>query len=164
MTSVDEAQAGNGYEAAYLSPGLAWTIFVLSLVGVGLSAYLFYAHLNSPAVLACPENATVNCAKVTTSPQSYFLGMPVSLLGLVFYLVFAVVNFPRLAAGRALGLVRLVMAVGAMIFVLWLVYAELLLVGAICLYCTGVHLVTLAIFLLVVYASVQGGLFSRRSS
>ncbi len=163
MTSVDEAQAGNGSEAAYPSPVLAWAVFLLSVVGVGLSVYLFYAHLNTPAVLACPENATINCAKVTTSPQSYFLGIPVSLLGLIFYVVFAVVNFPRLAGGRALGMARLVMAVGAMAFVLWLVYAELLLVGAICLYCTGVHLVTLAIFLLVVYASVQGGLFSRRS-
>ena len=163
MTSVDEAQAGKESEAGFSSPVLAWSIFLLSLAGVALSVYLFYAHLNTPAVLACPENATINCAKVTTSPQSYFLGIPVSLMGLVFYVAFSVVNFPRFAGGRALGMLRFVMALGAIGFVLWLVYAELLLVGAICLYCTAVHLVTLVIFLLVVYSSVQSGLFSRRS-
>ncbi len=163
MTSVDEAQTGEAGGSVYSSPGLAWSIFLLSLVGVALSAYLFYAHLNTTAVLACPENATINCAKVTTSPQSYFLGIPVSLLGLLFYVAFSVVNFPRFAAGRALGILRFAMALVALGFVLWLVYAELLLVGAICLYCTGVHLVTLFIFLLVVYSSVQSGLFSRRS-
>ena len=33
-----------------------------------------------------------------------------------------------------------------MAFVLWLVSAELLILNSICIYCTGVHIVTFAIF------------------
>ncbi len=40
-----------------------------------------------------------------------------------------------------------------MAFVLWLVYAELLIINHICLYCTGVHIVTFA--LMVVLAMVS---------
>jgi uncharacterized membrane protein len=39
----------------------------------------------------------------------------------------------------------------AMCFVLWLVSAELLIIKNICLYCTGVHLVTFALFLVLTH-------------
>jgi uncharacterized membrane protein len=48
--------------------------------------------------------------------------------------------------------VRFVLAIGAMCFVLWLISAELLIIDNICLYCTGVHIVTFA--LLVVLSRV----------
>jgi uncharacterized membrane protein len=47
---------------------------------------------------------------------------------------------------REVHLARLVLATVGMGFVLWLVAAELLIIGNICLYCTGVHLVTFAVF------------------
>jgi uncharacterized membrane protein len=37
-----------------------------------------------------------------------------------------------------------------MIFVLWLLSAELLIIDNICLYCTGVHIVTFALFVIMV--------------
>jgi uncharacterized membrane protein len=36
-----------------------------------------------------------------------------------------------------------------MCFVLWLVSAELLIINNICLYCTGVHIVTFALFVVI---------------
>jgi uncharacterized membrane protein len=43
-------------------------------------------------------------------------------------------------------LLRLIFAIAGIGFVLWLVTAELLIIKAICLWCTGVHLTTFALF------------------
>ena len=133
-----------------LSP-LSIAIFVLSIIGVLVSAYLTYAHFTEATVLACPETGIINCAKVTTSAQSHFLGMPVSVLGLAFYIVFAGINFPTIHRSRNLDILRFVMSAGSVLFILWLIYAELVLINNICLWCSVVHLVTLVIFFANVY-------------
>ena len=134
-------------------PVARWAVYsswVLSLVGLALAIYLTVAHFQGTQILACSDTGLVNCAKVTTSPQSYFLGVPVAVLGLVNFIVFSVIMSPW--AWRSslywLHLVRVALSVGGMIFVLWLVYAELIIINNICLYCTGVHLVTFAIFVI----------------
>lgn len=144
---VDREDAALGSK---LSP-LSLAIFVLSVVGIIVSAYLTYAHFTQATVLACPETGIINCAKVTTSAQSHFLGMPVSVLGLVFYVVFAGVNYPSLIRSRRLDLLRFFMSAGSVLFILWLVYAELVIINNICLWCSVVHVVTLAIFFMNVY-------------
>jgi uncharacterized membrane protein len=48
---------------------------------------------------------------------------------------------------------RFAIAVVSMCFVLWLLYAELIIIDNICLYCTAVHIVTFA--LLVVLSRVS---------
>ena len=45
---------------------------------------------------------------------------------------------------------RLASVVAGMIFVLYLVYAELIGVGRICPYCTSVHIITFLLFTLIV--------------
>ncbi len=141
---------------------LPWTIFILSLAGVAISSYLVLAHLTQASVLACPENGTINCAKVTTSAQSRFLGIPVAYLGLGFFTIYSLVNWPRSFYKRLQSILRLGMALGSVAMVLWLIYAELLIINAICLWCSAVHLITLSIFFLVVYATIQFRLISTR--
>jgi len=41
-------------------------------------------------------------------------------------------------------------AVGGIGFVLWLLYAELILIGAICVWCTVTHVIAFALFVVVV--------------
>jgi uncharacterized membrane protein len=129
------------------------TTFLLSLVGLGLSTYLTVTHFE-PALLICNfSKSVINCAKVTTSAQSYFLGVPVAILGLGNFVVMTALNSPW--AWRAknywVHVTRFVLTMGAMCFVLWLVSAELLIIKNICLYCTGVHLVTFALFVVLTY-------------
>lgn len=125
------------------------TTFVLSLIGLGLSIYLTIAHFEGSQILACSDSGTVNCALVTTSAQSYFLGMPVAILGLANYVVMSVMNSPWAwrTSLRAVHVARFGLGVLSMCFVLWLVYAELIIIGHICLYCTAVHVVTFALLL-----------------
>lgn len=134
-----------------LQPVPRWavvTTWLLSLLGLGLAIYLTIAHFEGSQILACSDTGLVNCAKVTTSAQSYFLGIPVAVLGLFNFVIFSVINSPWVwkLTNYWVHVARIVLAIGGMIFVLWLVYAELIIINNICLYCTGVHIVTFALF------------------
>jgi len=129
------------------------TTFLLSLVGLGISIYLTITHFR-PMLLVCSSTGTIDCAAVTTSAQSSFLGVPVAILGLANFVVMSVLNSPWGWRARAywIHVARFVLAIAGMVFVLWLLSAELLIIDHICLWCTGVHVVTFA--LLVVLARV----------
>ena len=126
-----------------------WTSLGLSLIGLGLSIYLTIGHYRGSQFLACSDHGLVDCAVVTTSAQSRFLGMPVAVLGLADYAVMTALVTPWAwrSALRVVHLARFALSVMAMVFVLWLVYAEIIVIGHICLYCTGVHIVTFALLI-----------------
>jgi len=123
---------------------------VLSLFGLGVSIYLTIDHF-AKIPLACSDTGLVNCQKVTTSAESHFLGIPVALLGLVFYVVMTAINVPPLwyRADRRIHLFRLALAAVGVLFALYLVGAELLIIGNICLWCTSVHVITFILFVLI---------------
>lgn len=140
-----------------VAPAAIWRIAstgILSLIGLGVAIYLTVDHF-ATIPLACSDTGIVNCAKVTTSNQSYFLGIPVAVLGLCFYTVMVAVNSPWAwrAADRRIHLLRLALVVVGMCFALYLVACELLIIGSICLWCTSVHVITFCIFVIVVTAA-----------
>ena len=139
---------------------LQLTTFVLALAGLGVSIYLTIAHFTESTLAGCSESGLVNCTKVTTSPQSYVFGIPVAVLGLAFYLFAAAIMSPWAwqAARREIHLLRLASVVVAIGFVLYLIYAELFIIGSICLYCTSVHAITFVLFVLTVIAAATWGL------
>src|SRR6185437_10228690 len=53
------------------APWMQLTTFILALGGLGVSIYLTIAHFTESALAGCSESGTINCTKVTTSPQSY---------------------------------------------------------------------------------------------
>lgn len=128
-----------------------WTTFTLAAAAVAVSSYLTVAHYTSPDLLACVENGLVNCARVTTSAQSRFLGIPVAVIGLGWSLATAVLCHPIAWRSRStwIGYARLALAFAGIGFVLWLVYAELFVVRAICLWCTAIHVLTFALFVVI---------------
>jgi uncharacterized membrane protein len=134
--------------------------FVLALAGLGVSIYLTIAHFTESTLAGCSESGLVNCTKVTTSPQSYVFGIPVAVLGLAFYLFAAAIMSPWAwqAARREIHLLRIASLVVAIGFVLYLIYAELFIIGSICLYCTSVHAITFVLFVLTVIAAAAWGL------
>ena len=136
-----------------VAPAPRWAVAstaVLALVGLGISTYLTIAHYIGTQALACSDNGAINCAKVTTSPESVILGIPVAVLGLAFYLAAVPLFSPWSwrSTDRRVHILRLVAICTGMVFVLWLIAAELLIIGAICLWCTGVHLVTFGLFVI----------------
>jgi uncharacterized membrane protein len=124
----------------------------LALVGLGASIYLTIAHFSSPKVLACSSSGTINCAQVITSAQSTFLGVPVAVLGLGWFLVMTALCLPVAwrSENRLVHLARLAGTIAGVGFALWLVYAELFIIGAICEWCTVAHLTAFGLFAIAV--------------
>jgi uncharacterized membrane protein len=145
---------------------LQWVSFLLALAGLGVSIYLTIAHYTESHLLGCSESGLVNCTKVTTSPQSYVFGIPVAVLGLAFYVAAVALMSPWAwrSARREIHLLRLASVVVGIGFVLYLLYAELFIIGSICLYCTSVHAITFVLFLLTVIAVAAWGLPERQRS
>jgi uncharacterized membrane protein len=136
---------------------------LLAVVGLALSAYETYAHFSGSNHLAgCPiGKGTFNCFAVITSSQSMVFGVfPVALLGLIFYVVVTALMTPWAwqTQRREVGLLRLVAMITGMGFVMYLIYAEVVQIGQICEYCTGVHIITFLLFCFTVFAAAIWGL------
>ena len=130
------------------------TTFILSLIGLALSTYLTITHFE-PQALVCTDHGFINCAAVTTSAQSHILGIPVAILGLGNYVVMTALNSPWAwrSQHRWVHEARFILAIVSMCFVLWLIYAELIIINNICLYCTGVHITTFALLIVLTLVS-----------
>lgn len=165
--SPQDAPAATGLLGRLLAPwrSMGWlplTTLVLSLYGLGASIYLTIAHYDTSIRLACSDNGLVNCQAVTTSSQSVVFGIfPVAVLGLAFYVFMVAVNLPwgwRLSRSQpVVRWGRLGSVVVGMGFVIYLIYAELIQINAICLWCTSVHAATFLIFVLVVFHTSFAG-------
>jgi uncharacterized membrane protein len=132
---------------------------LLSLGGVAVSAYLSYEHYTTSTTLACPNRGVLNCLKVTTSAESKLLGIPVAVLGLIFFL--AMVGFCLPAAWRSrapqLHWARLGATLAGVVMVVYLISVELFVLDAICIWCTAAHGIALALFSAVVLAMGASG-------
>lgn len=122
-------------------PGLA--SLLIALVGLGVSTYLTIEHFSTTPSFACPESATINCLKVTTSRWSHFGPIPVAVLGLIFFLTMTALCLPMTWRLRVLDPLRIAGAVTGVLTALVLVWIELFKVDALCLYCTAVHICSL---------------------
>ncbi|MER7008756.1 vitamin K epoxide reductase family protein [Dactylosporangium sp. NPDC000555] len=121
---------------------------VLAVAGLGVSVYLTIEHFTSSTTLACPETGALNCLKVTTSEQSAVFGIPVAVLGLVYFVAMLVLSLPALwrSTRPAIRYGRLAFASIGVLFVFYLVFAELFTLNAICLWCTAVHVLAVGLF------------------
>jgi uncharacterized membrane protein len=137
-------------------PWIRWTTLVLSLAGLGVSIYLTIAHYTTATILVCSNKGFVDCAKVTSSSQSMVFGvLPVAVLGLAFYVFMVAINSPWgwRAQLPAIWWARLGSVIVGIGFVLYLLYAEIIQIGNICLWCTSVHVITFLLFVLIVFAA-----------
>jgi uncharacterized membrane protein len=155
-----EAAAPSATEdRGWRSPSWAPVVsLIICILGIAVASYLTYAHYTDPRNLACADSGVINCARVTTSAQSRFLGMPVAVLGLAYFIGMAVLCAPWFwrRPEPVVRIVRIVGAVAGIAMILYLIYAELFIIDAICLYCTVVHVLTLLLFVAICAATVSG--------
>lgn len=132
------------------------SLLLMSVVGLGISIYLTIVHYNSKVSLFCTTGGVVNCQSVTSSAYSVIPGttIPITIPGMLWFVVLgALASVGLWAAARSveapswLRLYTLLWTIPGLAFVLYLVYCEIVLVQRICEWCTGVHLLTLASFL-----------------
>ncbi|MFG2086060.1 MULTISPECIES: vitamin K epoxide reductase family protein [unclassified Spirillospora] len=145
MTAEGRAKTAPPPPAWFLIP--AW---VLTIAGLGISVYLTVTHYDEGA-LVCSASKTVDCHAVTTSEYSTLAGIPMPLLGLAFFVAFGALITPwALRSARPpLRWGRVASTAVGVLFVVYLVTVELALLHKICLWCTGVHAITVLLFVLV---------------
>ncbi|AHH94930.1 hypothetical protein GCM10010174_35270 [Kutzneria viridogrisea] len=136
---------------------LTYGTLVLSLAGLAVAIYMTISHYTDDATLICSVNAMIDCAAVTNSPEAVIFGIPVAVLGLVFFVPMVVLTSPWAwrAELPALRWMRLGGVVVGLLFVVYLVTVELAIIGKICEWCTGVHVITLALFALILTAELR---------
>lgn len=121
----------------------------LAAIGLGVSVYLTAVHYSQATVpLLCSTSGLVNCEEVTTSPSSMVGPAPVAVLGLLWFVATLALLAWRGSARGPWPLVRVLWGFGGVLAVFYLIYAELFLAGAICLWCTVVHVVVIGLFLI----------------
>jgi uncharacterized membrane protein len=127
---------------------------LLSIAGLGVATYLTITHFDKTA-LVCSDTGAINCAKVTSSPQSVIVGIPVAMLGLAYFIPMIALCLPVAwrTVDRRIHLARLLLSVTGVGMILYLIIAELFIIKAICLWCSGVHLITFILFVIIVTAS-----------
>jgi uncharacterized membrane protein len=141
----------------------AWTALAalgFAVAGLAVSIYLTAEHYTTPTLLACPETGVVNCQKVTSSPQSIVLGVPVAVWGVGYFVAMVALTLPWAWRNHhpLLRRSRLALAAIGVASVVYLVGVELFAVDAICLWCTAVHVITLALFAVIVFrAAIDEG-------
>jgi uncharacterized membrane protein len=152
MTSDTTTRPPQRLVPGWLAPlSLTWCV-----LGLAVAAYLTYEHYTGSTTLACPASGAVDCAKVTSSAWSSILGIPVAPLGLVFFAVMFVLCLPGLLRRRsaALDVARLGFSGVGLLTALYLLWAELFQIHAICLWCTGVHVLTFLLFVTLLFGLV----------
>jgi uncharacterized membrane protein len=134
-------------------------LLAMALGGVAISIYLTSVHY-AGTPLVCSVGGVVNCTQVTTSVYSLVPGtqIPITIPGMLWFLVSAALAIlaDRQRARGSPTFVRLCLAhlawgAAGLLAVLYLVYAEIVRLHAICEWCTVVHVLTLLTFLLALY-------------
>jgi uncharacterized membrane protein len=134
----------------------------LGLGGAGLlvSLYLTLLHYFSAVPLACPgSGGAIDCERVLTSPQAVVLGLPVAAWGLLWFVVAVALAASAfggpLAGADWLGRARAAWSLVGALVVVYLIYTELLVIGKICLWCSTVHVLVLAMLVVEVVAAAD---------
>ena len=121
---------------------------LLSLLGVFVALYLYLFKIGKIGSLVC---GTGGCETVQLSRYSRFLGVEVSLIGLIGYvglLAFTLWSLrPGLAGARwPATLLSLLSGIGVA-FAVYLTWLELFVIHAICRWCVGSAAIITAIFI-----------------
>ncbi|HZV51126.1 MAG TPA: vitamin K epoxide reductase family protein [Candidatus Dormibacteraeota bacterium] len=133
-----------------LQPGL---LAALGVVGGGIAVYLTFVHA-SAAALVCSASGLVNCERVLTSSYAVILGSPVptSAAGILWFAVSTALALAQLRrpSSRPLARAHLGWGLAGLATVLYLVYVEIVQLGALCAWCTAAHVAVVLTFLLAI--------------
>ncbi|HEX2911636.1 MAG TPA: vitamin K epoxide reductase family protein [Chloroflexia bacterium] len=134
---------------------------ILTVVGIIISSYLTYTHFSNSIIICTPDHS---CDTVNQSIYAYFppkSGIPVSLLGLIGYVILAglqiarwrisrmaVMDFNTISTRGRLDMVLFLGTLLGVVFSLYLTAMELWVIHAICWWCVGSAITISLLFIL----------------
>ena len=127
-------------------------LLILSLIGAGIAIYLTSVHYEN-VPLVCSTSGIIDCAHVLASSYSVVPSttIPITVPGLVWCVIsaaFAIVGLRLQPVPLWLRITQFALSLSGMLVVLYLVYVEIVRLHTICIWCTGLHVVILMMFLI----------------
>jgi uncharacterized membrane protein len=124
----------------------------LALVGLADAIYLTVQHVTGQSVRC---TIVSGCSEVLSSSYASFNGIPLALIGAVAY--FTVFSLATLAAFDYPFVAKLLLVVTGLMFLttLWLIYLQAVVIGHFCQFCLLSAAVTIALTVLVLFASTR---------
>lgn len=138
-------QASSNKPAA-VSNWLSIAFLIVSAVGFIDATYLTTQHfLGAP--VAC--SILKGCEQVTTSPYSIIFGIPVALLGSMYYLTILILSVIYLDS-KKINILNIIVKISPIGFLasLCFIYLQIFVIKAICLYCMGSAATSTLLFIL----------------
>ena len=126
---------------------------LVALVGFITALYLFYMEVTKD--FACLINAGIfDCKAVNQSVYAKILGIPVSLLGIMFYLAVIIVSFLAIFTKNKYWLSFFLPAAGVIgfLFSIYLTVIEAFVLVQFCEFCLVSAICSLALFILIIFA------------
>ncbi|MDQ7009291.1 MAG: vitamin K epoxide reductase family protein [Candidatus Gracilibacteria bacterium] len=150
-------------------------IFILLvIIGIGISSYLTYTHFTNVSVACGTENSQVfgitqetsDCNSVLNSKYSEILGVPVSILGILFYIGILVLFLLNLYKEKFNKITKIkyfdkFLLIGTSIGLLMSIYftfVQLFILKSFCVYCFTSACITLILFGFTIFLYKKGGL------
>jgi uncharacterized membrane protein len=129
-----------------------WIIF--ALIFVSFIGFLDATYLTAKHYLGTPLECSIfeGCERVTTSPYATVFGIPVALLGALYYLFIFILSVAYLDTKRSLfiSIIPPFTAMGLLASV-WFIYLQLFVIKAICIYCVVSAVTSTALFILGIF-------------
>jgi len=129
-------------------------IFFFACLGFLDASYLTWEHYSN-TLPPCSDHWWVDCGKVLTSSYSVLWGVPLAVLGIAQYLTVAGLSAALVSGLLAPGLRQkiswwlLAQATAGLVFSLYFVFLQLVVLQAICLYCMASAVISFSIFFFV---------------
>ncbi|HOJ49885.1 MAG TPA: vitamin K epoxide reductase family protein [Spirochaetota bacterium] len=128
-------------------------IIILSLLGFILSVLLLIVDINLKNNISnniCNISDYINCDKIAASSYSHIGPIPISLIGIIFYLfipiyIIFIKNHDIIEEGfKVLGILSLI----AVAFSIFLFLISIIKIKALCIFCTGTYIVNIILLVL----------------
>jgi len=126
-----------------------WWVYlfvVISILGFLDATFLAVKHISGGVI---PCTITAGCEKVTTSSYATVAGIPVALLGALYYFSIFFLSLVYLSSGKPI-LFKLFTrsSIIGVVASFWFVYVQLFILHALCIYCLFSAATSTALFIL----------------
>ncbi|MGB5951624.1 MAG: vitamin K epoxide reductase family protein [Ornithinimicrobium sp.] len=139
------------HRSKHLTTG--WLLVVCGLIGSASAVTLLIekiALLKDPSYIpTCSMNPILSCGSIMNTPQAEVFGFPNPILGVFGFAVITTLGAVLLAGADPQPWLWAGLQVGAtagVVFVHWLIFQSLYVIGALCPYCMIVWVITIIIF------------------
>jgi len=122
------------------------------LAGIAISAYLTIVHY-AALPLVCTTTGIISCERVLGSPYSVIAGsgLPTSAAGIIWFAVsagLALVELTGRGSQARMATLHLAWSAVGLATVLYLVFLEIVQLGALCIWCSSAHALVVLTFLI----------------